>query len=617
MAQRYALKDRFRELRLFHNRVAVALIVTTLCLGGVGARLIYLQIIGHEKFSMLSQENRVNILPVPPTRGLIYDRNGMLLAQNRPAFSLELVPEHVKDLDDMVAQLSQILPISEDDIARFHKLRKQKPIFESIPLRLNLTHEEVAQFAVVRHRFPGADIVARPVRHYPLAALGSHVIGYVGRINEDEVKDLDPSNYAGTSYIGKSGVEKAYETTLHGHVGVQQMEVNALGRSLRMLHEEYPEPGKNVLLSIDAQLQHVAETALQGFRGALVAIEPKTGDVLALVSVPTYDPNPFVVGIDVAAYQALQSDVDQPLFNRALRGQYPPGSTIKPFVGLAGLESNKITASSQNFCPGWYSVGEGQHRYRDWRRGGHGSIGLRQAIAQSCDVYFYDLALTLGIDTMATYLAQFGFGQRTGIDVAGEEAALLPTREWKRRRYNQPWYPGETVIAGIGQGYWMTTPLQLATATATLANHGVRMRPRTVRALQNPDTLAVTPLPPVVEATIKFSDPSHWNDVVAGMLDVVHSERGTAKVISKGLLYSIASKTGTAQVFSVAQDEKYDATKIDERLRDHALYVAFAPAENPQIAVAVMVENAGHGGSAAAPIARQVMDYYLLAAPRN
>lgn len=617
MAKRYALKDRFRELRLFHNRVAVALIVTTLCLGGVGARLIYLQIIGHEKFSMLSQENRVNILPVPPTRGLIYDRNGILLAQNRPAFSLELVPEHVKDLDDMIVRLSQILPISEDDIARFHKLRKQKPIFESIPLRLNLAHEEVAQFAVMRHLFPGADIVARPVRHYPLAALGSHVIGYVGRINEDEVKDLDPSNYAGTSYIGKSGVEKAYESTLHGHVGVQQMEVNALGRSLRMLHEEYPEPGKNVLLSIDAQLQHVAETALQGFRGALVAIEPKTGDVLALVSVPTYDPNPFVVGIDVAAYQALQSDVDQPLFNRALRGQYPPGSTIKPFVGLAGLESNKITAASQNFCPGWYSVGEGQHRYRDWRRGGHGSISLRQAIAQSCDVYFYDLALTLGIDTMATYLSQFGFGQRTGIDVAGEEAALLPTREWKRRRYNQPWYPGETVIAGIGQGYWMATPLQLATATATLANHGVRMRPRTVRALQNPDTLAVTPLPPVVEATIKFSDPSHWDDVVAGMLDVVHSERGTAKVISKGLLYSIASKTGTAQVFTVAQDEKYDATKIDERLRDHALYVAFAPAENPQIAVAVMVENAGHGGSAAAPIARQVMDYYLLAAQRN
>ena len=615
MAQRYALKDRFRELRLFHNRVAIAFMVTTLCLSGVTARLIYLQILGHEKFSMLSQENRVNILPVPPTRGLIHDRNGVLMAQNRPAFSLEVVPEQAKELDALIAHLAAIVVISEEDIARFHKLRKQKPAFESIPLRLNMTHEEVAQFAVMRHRFPGADIVARPVRNYPLAGLATHVVGYVGRINEDEVKDLDSSNYAGTSYVGKSGVERFYEAELHGQVGVQQMEVNALGRSLRMLHEELPTPGKNLILSIDTEMQRVAEMALGQNRGALVAIEPKTGDILALVSVPTYDPNPFVVGIDATTYQALQSDPNEPLFNRALRGQYPPGSTIKPFIGLAGLENNKITAQSQNFCPGWYSLGESSHRYRDWRRGGHGTISLRNAISQSCDVYFYDLSLTLGIDAMASYLAQFGFGRRTGIDIAGEEAALLPTREWKRRKYNQPWYPGETVIAGIGQGYWMTTPLQLAVATATLANRGIRMRPRTVRATQNPDTLAITPVEPTVEATIKFANAAHWDDVVAGMLDVVHSSRGTAKIIAKDLQYSIASKTGTAQVYSVGQDEKYDATKIDERLRDHALFIAFAPADNPKIAIAVMVENAGHGGSAAAPVARQVMDYYLLKAP--
>lgn len=613
MPKQFALRDHFREIRLFQSRVVIAFAVTTLFTLAIIGRLAYLQILGHEKFSTLSQDNRVNIIALPPTRGLIYDRNGILLAQNVPAFSLEVTPEQVKHPAEAFAELSKIIPLNEDDIQRFTKVSKQKPKFESVALRIRMTDEEVARFAVNRYRFPGIDIVARLVRNYPLGPLGVHALGYVARINEDELARLDPSNYNGTSHIGKAGVEKAYEDLLHGSVGVQQVEVNAIGRVLRVLEESPPTPGRNLILTIDAQLQLVAENALGDKLGAVVAIDPKTGDVLAMASTPTYDPNPFVVGIDTKAFQELQRSEDQPLFNRALRGQYPPGSTIKPFVGLAGLEYDKIDFTTKTFCPGWFSIGSDEHRYRDWRKGGHGSISLRAAITQSCDVYFYDLSLSLGIDNLHSYLGKFGFGKATNIDVGGEVPALLPSREWKRKAYNQAWYQGETVIAGIGQGYVLATPLQLASATAALANHGVRMQPRTVKGIQDPQTQVVTPVMPKIVDNIHFNNTDHWQQVVDAMTDVIHSASGTAKSISKNLPYRIAGKTGTAQVFGVAQDEKYDASKLDEKLQDHALFVAFAPADDPKIAIAVIVEHGGHGGSTAAPVARQVLDYYLLA----
>lgn len=612
MAKDFTLRDYFREIRLFHSRVAVALVITVALLLAIALRLAYLQVVSHARFSTLADENRVNIISLPPTRGLIYDRKGVLLAQNLPAFSLEIVPEQVRDLDGTLARLGTLIYLTEEDIARFHKLRRQAPAFEAIPIKPRLTEDEVARFAVNRHSFPGVDIAARLVRNYPLGPLGVHVLGYVGRVSEEELKVLDSTNYSGTSYVGKAGVEKSYEAELSGRVGVQGVEVNALGRVLRVLREDLPTPGKNLILTIDVELQRIAEAALGARRGAVVAIEPATGDVLALVSTPTYDPNPFVLGIDAASFAALQKSPDQPLFNRALRGQYPPGSTIKPFVGLAGLEYDKVGADTTTFCPGWYSLRNSTHRYRDWKRGGHGFTDLQSAVAESCDVYFYDLSLALGIDVLEPFLGQFGFGQLTRIDIGGELPALLPSREWKRRAYKQAWFPGETVIVGIGQGYMLSTPIQLASAVATLANGGVRMQPRSVKGLQDPDSLAITPVPPTTVSTVQLKDPDHWSSIISAMTEVVHGRRGTAKAIGKDVSYTIAGKTGTAQVFSLKQDEKYDASKISERLHDHAWFVAFAPVEKPRIAIAVLVENGGSGSGAAAPIARTVMDQYLV-----
>lgn len=612
MAQGFTIKDHIRESRLFSNRAVFAFVVICLASLAIIARLIYLQIVSHEHFTTLSLENRVNIVPLPPTRGLLYDRNGVLLAQNLPSFSLEIVPEQVPELEQTLADLGKILPISEDDLQRFSKLKNQKPRFESIPLRFRLSDDEVARFAVNRHRFPGVDIAARLVRNYPLGATGVHVIGYVGRINEEELNIVDPSDYRGTSHIGKIGVEKSYEEVLHGDVGVQQVEVNAIGRVLRVLQTTPPKPGKDLYLTIDSYLQAVAEAAMEGRRGSIVAVEPKTGDVLAMVSTPTYDPNLFVVGIDAKTYSELQDSPDEPLFNRALRGRYPPGSTIKPFVGLAGLEYNKVTEDTQIYCPGWYSLRNDSHRYRDWKRAGHGSVDLHSAIVESCDVYFYDLALTLGIDHIYTFLEQFGFGKNTGVDITGELPALLPSREWKQAALKQPWYPGETLIVGIGQGYFLTTPLQLAVATATLANRGVRMQPRIVGKTRDPEADTIASIDPATNGRVYFANPNHVDAVIASMIDVVNSRTGTARGIGKDAPYIIAGKTGTAQVFGIKQDERYKAEELDERLLDHALFVAFAPAENPQIAVAIIVENGGSGGATAAPVARQVMDYYLL-----
>ena len=482
MNERVALKDHFRETRLFQSRVILALAVCILLSLTIVVRLIYLQIIDHEHFNTLSNDNRVNILPIPPTRGLIYDRNGVLLAQNLPSFNIELIPEQIKNMDETISQLSEILPITHEDIQRFHKIRKQKPAFESIPLLSRLNEDELAKFAINRHQFPGVDIAARLVRNYPLGSLGVHALGYVGRINEEELRTVDVSNYSGSSHIGKVGIEQSYEETLHGQVGVRHVEVNALGRVLRVIKSITPTPGKNLHLTLDMELQKVAEKSLEGRRGALVAIEPSSGEILSFASTPAYDPNLFVMGIDTKSYAAFRDSADKPLFNRALRGQYPPGSTLKPFVGLAGLEYNKITADTHIFCGGWYSLRGDSHRYRDWKRSGHANTNLDKAIAESCDVYFYDLSLNMGIDLMHTFLKQFGFGQPTGIDVKGELGALLPSREWKRKTKSQPWFPGETLIAGIGQGYVLSTPLQLAHATAVLANRGRGIKPHLVKA---------------------------------------------------------------------------------------------------------------------------------------
>ncbi len=605
------IKNYLSESQLFLGRAIAAGFFVGLLLLLLILRLVDLQILQHEHFTTRSQENRVKLQPLPPTRGLIYDRKGTLLAQNLPSYSLEITPEQVPDLEAALSELEQIIPIGDNDRKRFWRLKKQSRRFDKVPIRVRLNQDEVAGFAVHRNRFPGIDIEARLLRDYPLAEQTAHVLGYVGRIDEQELQQIDVSNYSGTSHIGKNGVEKSYEERLHGKVGLERVEVNAKGRVLQVLEREPPTPGHDLRLFLDIGLQEEATAALADYNGAVVAIDPNTGGVLALVSKPGYDPNLFVEGISASDYNNLQQSEDTPLFNRALRGQYPPGSTVKPFFGLAGLETGTVTGDQKKFCPGFYQLPNHSHKYRDWRRGGHGFADLRIAIEQSCDVYFYDLARNLGIDRIYEYLSRFGFGRRTGIDLTGELGGVLPSREWKRNNRREAWYPGETLITGIGQGYFLTTPLQLASATATLATRGLYIHPRVVASIQRPDGSGeFEPTRPQAEQ-LAVVDPANWDQVISAMIDVVEGSRGTARRI-RSPHYRIAGKTGTAQVFTVKQDAKYEEDKVDLKMRDHALFVAFAPVEAPSIAVAVLVENGGHGGSVAAPIAKRVLDRYLL-----
>jgi penicillin-binding protein 2 len=612
MSLQITLKDHLRETQVFTQRAVTFVVISGLLLLVILARLAYLQIIDHEHYTTLSKNNRMRVLPIAPMRGLIHDRNGVVLAQNTPSYVLNITPEQVEDMDATLAALQKLITISDQDIDRFKKLLHRSRSFQPVPLRFHLNDSEVAKFAVNRHRFPGVDVDAQLTRQYPLGELGAHVVGYVGRINENELQQIDTSNYEGTDHIGKTGVEKFYESVLHGLVGHQEVETNAQGRIVRVLKKTMPVPGQNLYLNIDARLQQVATDAFGDRKGALVAINPSNGAVLAMVNMPSFDPNLFVNGIDPETYSALTNSPDRPLFNRAIRGQYPPGSTAKPFLGLAGLEYGVTDAEDHTYCPGWFRLDGVKHKYRDWKKTGHGMVDLDKAIVQSCDVYFYNLASHLGIDKMAEYLGSFGFGRKTGIDINGELSGLMPSREWKRAKRGQPWYPGETVITGIGQGYLLVTPLQLANVTATLANGGSRMLPKVVYGLQDPASNKVEPIGSTVAGTVEISDAKHWESVVTAMHRVVHSLRGTARRISHGIKYQVAGKTGTAQVFGVKQDEEYDADSVDKKLRDHALFIAFAPVENPRISVAVIVENGGHGGSAAAPIARKVMDAYLL-----
>jgi penicillin-binding protein 2 len=608
-----SLEDRRREQRLVRTRAIVAGVFIVCGLSLILVRLFHLQLERHEHFTVLSTENRVKVQPVPPNRGLIFDTKGAVLAENHPSFSLVITIEKVEDLKTTIAELKQLVPIEEIDLARFERLKRQRMRFQPVPIRLNLTPEEVARFAVDGYRFPGVEVHAELIRTYPKRELTAHVLGYVGRINDRELARIDKGNYAGTNFIGKGGVELAHEDVLHGKVGYQQVEVNARGRILRTLESTPPAPGQDLYLYLDIALQQAATEALGDYRGSIVAIDPRNGGVLALVSTPSFDPNLFVEGISQSNYDTLLHSPDKPLYNRAIRGQYPPGSTVKPFIGLGGLSLGFVTPRKSTYCPGYFSLPGQKHRFRCWRRGGHGTVDLELSIVQSCDVYFYWLANQMGVDKLNTFLAEFGFGLRTGVDVSGELAGLLPSREWKERVRKQPWYPGETLIMGIGQGYFLATPIQLAAATAALANKGRFIQPRLAYARRVPGADVATVFPTVARQ-IRITNPGDWDIAIEDMAKVVESQRGTAKRIHSND-YRIAGKTGTSQVFTIGQKERYDASKISERLRDHALFVAFAPVEDPRIAVAVMVENGGSGSGTAAPIARRVIDAYLGGTP--
>ncbi|TXS96593.1 penicillin-binding protein 2 [Parahaliea maris] len=609
MPQHIALKDPHREARIYSARTITAILIVMGLLGLIVMRYYTLQITEYETYRTQSERNRVQLQPLPPKRGLIYDRNGVLLADNRPSHLLSVVVERVPDLEATLSELQQLVPVSESDLENFYKKKDRRRPYEPVPLRFRLTESERAVLAVNRHRLPGVTVDAQLLRHYPYGELFSHAIGYVGRINERESFELDASDYRGTFHVGKVGVEKYYEDILHGDVGYQNVETNAHGRVLRVLERFDPKPGADLVLHLDIGLQRVAYEALGEQRGAVVAMDPATGGVLALVSTPGFDSNLFVNGISSADYSALRDSPDVPLFNRAVQGQYPPGSTVKPMMALAGLESGLVTPEYTVPDPGWYRLPGDSRRYRDWilkiRGTGHAPrVDLEMAVAESCDVYFYDLARRLTIDGMYDYLHPFGLGERSGIDTTNERRGVLPSTRWKRDAMNQPWYPGETISAGIGQGYMLATPVQLAVATTALATRGRHYSPRLVKSIDGVPEAAPELAP--VQAT-----EAHWEVVQQAMREVVHGQRGSARRISQGIQYEMAGKTGTAQVIGIAQGEIYREEEVAERHRNHGLFIAFAPLEAPTIAVAVIVENGG-GSSAAYPIARQVIDAWLL-----
>lgn len=581
------------------------LIVVALTLIVIG-RYYYLQVIRHEDFATQSESNRVHVRPVSPTRGLIYDRNGVLLADNKAGFTLSIVVERAENLDGLLSELDGLLGLEEEELIRFQKQKARRKPYEPVPLRFNLSEKEQSILAVNEYRLEGMEITAQLVREYPHGELLSHVLGYVGRINDRELPLLDPVRYSGTYVIGKTGIEKSYEDVLLGEVGYEYVETNARGRVMRMLERIAPEVGKDLRLSLDIRLQQVAWDALGEERGAVVAMDVKTGGVLAMVSRPGFDNNLFVTGISSKDYRALLDSPDRPLFDRVTQGQYPPGSTVKPAFGIAALETGVMSMDSVIFDPGFFQLPNSSHKYRDWKRGGHGSkVDLRMAIEQSCDTYFYTAGVKIGINDLHFFGNKFGLGEKTGIDMPSERSGLMPSREWKRGAKGAPWYPGDTVNTSIGQGYMLATPVQLAVMAARLAARGEMLVPRLVAQVGDDE-----PMEPVSLGRIQASD-QHWTYVMDAMKDVVHSNRGTAKVIAKGLNYSIAGKTGTAQVIGIRQGERYNAEEVAKRNRDHALFIAFAPEENPEIAIGIIVENGEHGSSTAAPIARQVFDAYM------
>ena len=606
-----AVRDSAHELRRIRLRLAALWVLTLACFGIVGARFVYLQVIRYEDFQAQAEDNRIALVPAAPPRGLIYDRNGVLLADNVPAFTLEIVPDRVAHLEHTLDALSQVVDITARDRRRFKRLHEDAKSYEPIPIRTKLTDTELAKFAAAKFNFPGVEIRARLFRTYPQGEAASHVIGYIGRMSTEDQRRLDErdelEDYAGITHLGKIGIEQSYEKRLRGQAGAEKVEVSAGGRVVRTLSRSPATPGDNLILSIDVKLQALAEEWFGDRRGALVAIEPATGEILAFVSKPTYDPNLFVDGIDPQVWAALNEDPDKPMLNRALRGTYPPGSTYKPFMALAALGTGARTPQWALNDPGYFQLGN--HRFRDSNPQGNGSVDLHKSIVVSSDTYYYRLAFDMGVDAIHDFMAPWGFGQITGIDLDSEVTGVLPSSGWKMKRFHQKWLPGETPSIGIGQGYNAFTILQMAHATATLANAGVAMKPRLVRQVENPVTRARTVLSAVPDTRIEIT-PAHLELVRSAMVDVTRF--GTSRIAFAGAEYLSAGKTGTAQVIGIRQNEKYDARRIADRFRDHSLYMSFAPADAPKLALAVIVENGGFGAQAAAPIARKVFDYYLL-----
>ena len=616
------IKDQWNEQRIYSSRTFAALLIMGLLSLSLLAKLLYLQVIRHDYYLELSQGNRVRLDPIPASRGLIFDRNGRVLVDNEPAFQLELIPEQTPDLPGTLQRLADLRLLDPEDIAPVRRIIRSRRAFDSVPIKLRLTEEEIGRFAVHRYQFQGVELRARQTRHYPYGELGVHALGYVAAVSEDDLGRIDKPGYAGTTLIGKLGVEAAYETQLHGLNGYQQILVNAQGRSVKFqgafqpeLQARAPVAGTDLVLAIDLPTQQAAEEALGERRGAVVAIDPANGDILALVSRPGFDPALFARRLTRTEYASLVNNEDKPLLNRALRGAYPSGSTIKPVMALAGLTYNIVDPERRQFCNGEFHLPGSRHLYREGKGGKHGEVNLVDAVARSCDVYFYGLAAQLGVDRIASFAAQFGIGALTGIDISGEKPGLLPTPAWKKQAFKRPqdqiWFPGETVNFGVGQGYLLVTPLQLAHMVAMLAEHGRGFQPRVVMGMRDARGKLIRSDPVAARGASGISE-TNWALVLRGMIGA--TTYGTAAAISKDARYTIAGKTGTAQVFSVAQNAKYNANTVAERLRDHAWFIAFAPAEAPRIAVSVLVENGGFGASAAAPIARRVLDAYLVGA---
>lgn len=608
-ASRRPLKNPRLEANVFRGRAIAALLVAALLAIVLSAWYFHLQVGLHELYRTRSEANRIKTRPLAPPRGLILDRNGRLLADNVPAYRLELVPEQVHDLNATLAELARILPIDADELERFHAARRASPAFQPVALKLKMSEAEVARFAVNRHRFDGVDVVPYLTRQYPQRELTAHVVGYVGRLDSADLEALSDRRYAALSHIGKTGIERFYEARLRGEVGYEQVEQNVRGRDLRVVDRQPAQPGQDLLLSLDLDLQAAAIAAFGGQHGAAVVIDPRSGEVLALVSLPAYDPNPFVHGIARAAYAELLASPSRPLFDRALMGGYEPGSTIKPFLAVAGLALGVRRSEDRVFSSGAFHLAGAHREYRDWRQGGHGWVDLPEALAQSVNTYFYMLAQDLGIDRMSGYLGRFGFGRATGIDLPTEGAGILPSREWKRAVRGQPWFPGETVIAGIGQGYWVATPLQLAQATAVIAGGGVRRRPHLLRAVRAVAGAAAEPLPSPAPETV--TDPQWLEPVREGMMRVMHGATGTARASGAGAAYPIAGKTGTAQRVSRRGSEQLKLEDLPFDLRHRALFIGFAPGDAPTIALALVMESGGSGSRASAPVARRIFDFWL------
>lgn len=598
------LRNKPRERQIIHSRLLIAGVIGALLFLLLAGRMAYLQMVQHDHFAAQSQDNRIRVAAVAPTRGLIRDHRDRILAENQPAFRLTVVPERTDDLAALIDEIDTLIEVSDAERELFNEARRRGRGFEAVPLKRQLSDEAVARVAVNRHRFPGVEVQPHLIRHYPYGPVGAHAVGYVGRINETELSERDGRQYRGSSVIGKTGVEKAYEQRLRGKMGYERIETNALGRPINVIERDPPIPGEDLTLTLDIELQRIAEQSLGDYRGAIVALDPGTGAIRALASQPGFNPNQLIAGLDRDTFQALLTDPDQPLYNRAISGRYPPGSVVKPFLGLAGVATGVMEPDETIHCNGTFRLPNVSRVWRDWKRTGHGDVDLNESIAESCDIYYYQLAERLGIDRMHDWMTRFGFGTGSGIDLPGERAGVMPSRGWKERNLGEPWYQGETINTGIGQGFTLATPIQLASSTAMLANRGAPVTPHLLEGRAPRDDAAGA-------ETVMLEDENLWQAVIDAMVDVVHGPRGTARAIGEGLDYRIAGKTGTAQVIGIAQGEEYDEDAINPRFRDHALFTAFAPATSPQIAVSVLVENGGSGSETAAPMARRVIEAWM------